>query len=252
MRVATYNIRHAAPAGRRAHHGGMRRAVGSLGADVVALQEVDRRVVRSWFRDQAAIAGRGAGLEHRFLPARPLGPLGRYGVALLLPPGPHDLGNLALHSIGEPRVALFARCRVEGRWVTVVSTHLQNAAGDGPADAPAQLDQLLEELSKWPTPWILMGDLNLRADKVLPRFAAAGLEAVESAPTFPAHDPKVRIDWIGVRGLTNDAVEVPPLQASDHLPLVADLSWADPPESSHQAPNLPMGEEVRARYGPDS
>ena len=227
MRVATYNIRHAAPAGRRAHHGGMRRAVRALDADVVALQEVDRRVVRTWFRDQAKIAGRGAGREHRFLPARALGPFGRYGVALLLPPGPHDVGTLALRSIGEPRVALFARFQVEGRWVTVVCTHLQNAAGDGPADAPAQLDQLLGELAHWPTPWILMGDLNLRDDKVLPRFAAAGLEAVQSAPTFPAHDPKVRIDWIGVRGFTVGAVEVPTVQASDHLPLVAELQWVD-------------------------
>ena len=92
---------------------------------------------------------------------------------------------------------------------------------------PAQLDQLLGELAHWPTPWILMGDLNLRDDEVLPRFAAAGLEAVQSAPTFPAHDPKVRIDWIGVRGFTVGAVEVPTVQASDHLPLVAELQWAD-------------------------
>ena len=225
MRVATYNIRHAAPAGRRAHHGGMRRAVGSLGADLVALQEVDHRVVRTWFRDQAAIAGRGAGLQHRFLAARPLGPFGRYGIALLLPPGPHDVATLALRSIGEPRVALFARCRVEGRWVTVVCTHLQNAAGDGPGDAPAQLDELLAELSRWPAPWILMGDLNLREDRVLPRFEAAGLQAVHSGPTFPAHDPKVRIDWIGVRGFDVGSVEVPTVRASDHLPLVAELSW---------------------------
>lgn len=252
MRVATYNIRHAAPAGRRAHHGGMRRAVRSLGADVVALQEVDRRVVRTWFRDQAAIAGRGAGLQHRFLSARPLGPFGRYGVALLLPPGPNDVGTMALRSKGEQRVALFARCRIEGRWVTVVCTHLQNASGRGRADAPLQLEQLLEELSRWPAPWILMGDLNLREDEVLPRFDATGLTAVPSGPTFPAHDPKVRIDWIGVRGFTVDAAEVPPVQASDHRPLVAELSWSDPPEGSHRGGFVPMGEEVRARYGPDS
>jgi endonuclease/exonuclease/phosphatase family metal-dependent hydrolase len=223
MRVATYNIRHAAPAGRRAHHGGMRRAVRSLDADVVALQEVDHRVVRTWFRDQARIAGRGAGLEHRFLAARHLGPFGRYGIALLLPPGPHDVATLELRSIGERRVALFARCRVDGGWVTVVCTHLQNSSRGRPSEAPEQLDQLLGELSRWPTPWILMGDLNLRPEVVLPRFDAAGLAAVEAAPTFPAHDPKIRIDWIGVRGFDVGAVEVPPLQASDHLPIVAEL-----------------------------
>jgi endonuclease/exonuclease/phosphatase family metal-dependent hydrolase len=252
MRVATYNIRHAAPAGRRADHRGMRHAVRSLYADVVALQEVDHRVVRSWFRDQASLAGSGAGLQHRFLPARPLGPFGRYGIALLLPRGPHDVGTLALRSIGEPRVALFARCRLDGEWVTVVCTHLQNSSEGRPSEAPEQLDQLLEELARWPTPWILMGDLNLRPEVVLPRFEGAGLKAVAAEPTFPAHDPKIRIDWIAVRGLEVGTVEVPPLQASDHLPIVAELVRADPPEPSRPGGSVPMGEEVRAQYRPDS
>ena len=223
MRVATYNIRHGAPPGRRAHHHRMRAAVRSLGADVIALQEVDRRVVRTWFRDQAALAGRGAGLDHHFAAARPLGPFGRYGNALLTPPGPVQLSVRRLHSVGEPRIAMFARLRVDGLLVTVVCTHLQNNARSGPGSAPEQLEEVLAELAFWPEPWIVMGDLNLGSAAVLPRFETAGLEPAPTGPTFPSHDPKVRIDWIGVRGLDIREVQVPQLGASDHLPVVVDL-----------------------------
>lgn len=223
MRVATYNIRHGAPPGRRAHHHRMRAAARSLGADVVGLQEVDRFVVRSWFRDQARLAGRAAGLDHQFAAARPLGPLGRYGLALLTPPGPVQLSVRRLHSVGEQRIAMFARLRVREQLVTVVCTHLQNNARSGPGSAPEQLDEVLAELAFWPLPWIVMGDLNLGAGAVLPRFEAAGLEPAPTGPTFPSHDPKVRIDWVAVRGLDVREVQVPRLDASDHLPVVVDL-----------------------------
>lgn len=238
MRVATYNIRHGAPPNRRADHAGMRAAVSSLGADVVALQEVDRRVVRTWFRDQPRLAARAAGLQPWFGPARSIGVFGRYGNALLLPPGPAQVLVRPLPSVGEPRVALFARVRVAGTLVTVVGTHLQNSA-----EAAAQLDGLLDEVRRWPEPWVLMGDLNLGADDVEPRFAAAGLEPVPSPPTFPAQRPRSRIDWIGVRGFVIDAVGVPDLQASDHRPIVAELSrpGEDGPEGSSEGGSVPIG-----------
>ena len=81
MRVATYNLRHGAPARRPAANRAMARSVASLGADVVALQEVDRRVVRSWFADQAGLAARRSGTVAHFAAARPFGPGGRYGNA---------------------------------------------------------------------------------------------------------------------------------------------------------------------------
>lgn len=224
MRFATYNIRHGAPPGRRADLRRMSAAIGSLGADVIALQEVDRRVVRSMFRDQARAAARSAGLVHRFAAARSLGLLGQYGNALLLPAGPVDLSIRPLHSVGEPRVALFARVRIAEIAATVVCTHLQNSTRPGPGGAPAQLDELLLELRHWPLPWVLMGDLNLDADQVLPRFDAAGLESVPSGPTFPSDAPRARIDWIGVRGFRIGRTEVPRLDASDHLPLVTELT----------------------------
>jgi endonuclease/exonuclease/phosphatase family metal-dependent hydrolase len=206
----------------------MQAAIRSLNADLIGLQEVDRRVVRSWFRHQPRLAARAAGLDHRFADARALGPFGRYGNALLVPAGPVDLKVLRLESAGEARVALFARVRVCGVMVTVVNAHLQNRSGGGPGEAPAQLDGLLAELSHWPAPWIVMGDLNLRPKVVEPRFRAAGLIPADTPPTFPSTGPEVRIDWIGVRGLRVCSVTVPSLGASDHLPIVVDLELDDP------------------------
>jgi endonuclease/exonuclease/phosphatase family metal-dependent hydrolase len=225
MRVATYNIRHGAAAGRWADHRAMARSVAGLRADLIALQEVDRRVVRSWFVDQAAFAGRASGTRAHFAAARPFGPGGRYGNALLVRGDTVRTRVLALPGRGEPRVALVALVVAGGRELTVVSTHLQNRPRGAPVEAPDQLRAVLQELTRWPEPWCLMGDLNLRADTVEPLLGEAGLTPVHSGPTFPASAPRVRIDWIATRGLGDGASEVPELTTSDHRPLVASFDF---------------------------
>jgi endonuclease/exonuclease/phosphatase family metal-dependent hydrolase len=198
-------------------------AVASLHADVVALQEVDRRTVRTWFVDQSAMAGRRSATTPLFAAARPFGPGGRYGNALLVRGRVLDHEVHRLGGPGEPRVALLARVVVRGSELTVVSTHLQNRRGDEPSTAPAQLEELLEVLTARPEPWALMGDLNLRADTVEPILGRAGLTPLHSAPTFPSDAPRIRIDWIATRGLGEATTTVPDLRTSDHRPVVADL-----------------------------
>ena len=201
----------------------MAAAVASLHADVVALQEVDRRTVRTWFVDQAALAGRRSGTVALFGAARGFGPGGRYGNALLVRGRVLDQVVHPLGGPGEPRVALIARVVVRATELTVVSTHLQNRRGDAPSAAPAQLEELVDVLSTWPTPWALMGDLNLRADTVAPILERAGLRPLHSAPTYPSDAPRIRIDWIATRGLGEATTWVPALRSSDHRPVVADL-----------------------------
>ena len=58
--VATFNARHGRPPKGLADNRLLQSAVAGLEADVVGLQEVERHVVRSWFRHEpAAIARRG-------------------------------------------------------------------------------------------------------------------------------------------------------------------------------------------------
>jgi endonuclease/exonuclease/phosphatase family metal-dependent hydrolase len=223
MRVATYNLRHGAPAGSRPNLPAMQSAVASLGADVIAAQEVDRRFVRSWWSDQPARLARATGLVAHFAPARSWGPFGSYGNLLLVRGGARRHRAVPLPSMGEQRVALFAEVAVAGIGATVVCTHLQNRRDGRPDEAPDQLVHLLEQLRVWPEPWIVAGDLNLRPDRAVPLLQAAGLHPVVAGPTFPAEAPRLQLDWLAVKGMTVHHVEVPELRTSDHRPIVADL-----------------------------
>lgn len=228
MRVVTYNIRHGAPPGRWCDHSGLRRSLQSLSADIVALQEVDHRVFRSWFRDQTTLAARATGMRGHFATARSLGPGGRYGNAVLVRGVVQRCETIALDSVGEPRVALVADVRFGDTPLTVISTHLQNRRPGRVEEAPRQLAQLLADAAGRTGPLVLCGDLNLRAPTVEPMLADAGMTAVVSGPTFPSDRPRIRIDWIAVRGLEIVRSGVPDLRSSDHRPVVATL--ADPGE----------------------
>ncbi|HEV3225639.1 MAG TPA: endonuclease/exonuclease/phosphatase family protein [Acidimicrobiales bacterium] len=221
MRVATWNVRHGRPqrgfaSNRRLAHG-----VAALGAAVVAAQEVDLRVIRSWFADQPRLlAGAAEATCFEFAPARRLAVTGRDGIVLCVR-GSASFRHLSLpHAWGQPRVALIADARVDEVAVTIVATHLQNEANE----ARRQLDWLLEEIAPLSRPCVLLGDLNLRPDDVADLFTNAGFELAGGPPTEPAWSPTQRIDHIAVAGLTIDAVTIGDAPVSDHLPLVATLT----------------------------
>ena len=223
MRVATHNIHHGAAAGGLARSARMANTVAGLAADVVALQEVDRHVVRSCFVDQAARAAAASGTRAHFAPLRRLGPGGSYGNALLVRGRTLRRHDLALPSHGEPRGAIFARVALAAGELTVVSTHLQNRRAGRPDEAPEQLRALFDELARWPEPWCVMGDLNLRADTVPALAHDAGLEALDAGVTYPAHAPRLALDWVLVRGLGIVDLHVVDVRTSDHRPVVATL-----------------------------
>ena len=221
MRVVTWNVRHGRP--RRGFTSNRRLAatVERLDADVLATQEVDRRVIRSWFADQPELIGRAAAsVAADYTPARRLAVIGDDGVALCLR-GPATFRALRLpHRWGQPRVALVADAEIRSTHLTIVTTHLQNHADE----ARYQLDWLLEELEPLPRPCVLLGDLNLRVEDVAEPLRSAGFELAGGGPTEPAHDPRQRIDHIAVSGLAIEAVTVGDAPVSDHRPLIAELT----------------------------
>jgi endonuclease/exonuclease/phosphatase family metal-dependent hydrolase len=188
-----------------------------MDVDVLAVQEVERRVIRSWFADQPALIARAAGATaHVYAPARRLAVVGSDGVALCtrVPITRHEV--LALpHAQGQPRVALLA----ELADVIVVTTHLQNDA----SEATRQLEWLLGRLEGVSAPCVLMGDLNLRPPDIEAMIGGAGFTLTGGGPTEPAHDPAQQIDHIAVRGLTVASVSVGAAPVSDHRPLMAEL-----------------------------
>lgn len=227
LRVATFNVRHGVGAWRRLDVAAMARACASLQADVLALQEVDRHSQRAQLSDQPTLVAAASGLQVHFAPTVELDPVGRYGIALATRWQPVDLEEYVLPASSERRVAIIAEVEVPAREVghctrtlTVATTHLHN---DEPV-ALRQLDALLARLetrSGSRHPVLLMGDLNCGPDMVVPRLMGNGFAVADSAPTFPAGQPRRRIDWIAGRNVEFADVTVPDLTVSDHRPLVA-------------------------------
>ncbi|MGV0737279.1 endonuclease/exonuclease/phosphatase family protein [Mycobacterium syngnathidarum] len=248
MRMATFNILH----GRSVHDGDvdlgrLAAAVAELDADILALQEVDLDQPRSGKADLTAVAARAMNaVHHRFVAAISGTPgatwmaaTGReqpgtaaYGIALLTRYPVENWQVLRLPRIPfrfpmyvsgirrfrivheEPRAAMVARIDTPLGAISVANTHLSFVPGWN----RLQLRHLVRDLSGFPGPRILMGDLNSSAPE---HWRALG-----AAPTFPADTPTTQLDHI----LTDDPAlfvtdsEAPHLPISDHRALVVDIS----------------------------
>lgn len=229
LRVATFNIRHGADADDRVRPIALARACAALDADVLGLQEVEQGRRRSWYVNQGGFVATFLRARHVAGPAMRRSRGRAYGNSLIvrgrvadvevldLPRGPHR----------EPRAAIVASVMVRGLRLSVAVTHLQHRPArlkHLPHDAPDQLVAVLESLRARPGPRVALGDCNLQPAKARPLFEAAGFTVVEHGPTYPAHAPRLQLDYVAVDGLSAQAVEVCDRAAiSDHRAVVADL-----------------------------
>jgi endonuclease/exonuclease/phosphatase family metal-dependent hydrolase len=233
------------------------RSVADLGADVVAVQEVDHLLPRTGTVDQAAAfatacAHGGPPWQHRFAaavsgtPGDPRtfrsAPATRadepsYGIALLsrwpvvawqelrLPPGrarlpvplPPGAPRRLLWVPDEQRVALAGVVTTPTGRVTVMCTHLSFS----PLQAVRQLRRLAQWCSALPRPLVLLGDLNLPGP--LPS-RLTGWRPLLRAATYPAASPRVQLDHALVDGdVRLTAARAVRVAGSDHLATVVDL-----------------------------
>lgn len=248
MRLATFNILH----GRSVHDGDvdlgrLAAAVAELDADILALQEVDCDQPRSGRADLTAVAADAMNAPyHRFVAAISGTPgatwmaatgseqpgTAGYGIALLSRFPVENWQVLRLPRIPvrfpmyvsgirrvrivheEPRAAVVGRIDTPLGALTVANTHLSFV----PAWNRMQLRHLRRDLSGFPGPRILMGDLN--------SGPPARWRPLGTAPTFPADAPTRQLDHV----LTDDptlfatACAAPRLSISDHRALVVDIS----------------------------
>jgi endonuclease/exonuclease/phosphatase family metal-dependent hydrolase len=252
MRVGTLNLASGrGPAGASLDGPGLAAALAGLDLDVLAVQEVDVGQARSHGLSQPAVVAAAIGAtDWRFAatvdgtpdpfrswrPADPVvlggpeddltGP--RYGIALCsrLP-----VRRWSVQALGagrarlpikapdprtgiarwwwfpdEPRVAVAA----ELEDCTVVGTHLSFA----PHTAVRQLVRLRRWARRLPGPVLLAGDLNLMGPA--PAGVAGGRRLV-TAPTYPAHAPRLQFDHLLALGaLTASDVAVRELGVGDH------------------------------------
>jgi endonuclease/exonuclease/phosphatase family metal-dependent hydrolase len=220
VRVATFNIKHGEDGDGTVDLRRLTAACAALSADVLAVQEVDRFARRTGFRDEMRLIARATGLQAVF------GEAARkrwrtYGNVLLARGPITDVEVLKLPqpSDREQRVAIVARVSVNGVEMSVGATHLSFRRGEG----EVQLDALLAALAERDGPRILLGDLNLGPEVVVPAVTAAGYTVAPTEATFPAGAPRTRIDFVAVSGLEVVQASTPEVGTSDHLPVVAQL-----------------------------
>jgi endonuclease/exonuclease/phosphatase family metal-dependent hydrolase len=252
MRVATFNILHGRTVGDGVHPQRLEDCVRRLDPDILALQEVDCDQPRSSLADLTAVAAGAMGAaEHRFVAAISGTPgatwmaatgmeqpgTAAYGIALLsrfpvaswqvvrLPRIPMRFPmylpapNRVMIVDEEPRAAVIARMQTPLGPLTVANTHLSFVPGWN----RRQLRRLIHDMRGFPTPRLLIGDLNMTPATV---HRWSGMRPLAVADTFPADSPDRQLDHI----LTDDdrlrgsATEAEPMPISDHRPLVVDLT----------------------------
>ncbi len=230
IRVASYNIRKAIGTDRRRRPERTIEVLNELGADVVALQEADRR-----FGSRSSAIPLQLLEEHSDYKPVPLdnraGSIGWHGNALLVRKSVEILEHHLFHLPSlEPRGAVLADIRVDGSDLRVVGMHLDLSGLWRRRQAHAILAHLKERQGDPST--VLMGDLNewsmnggcLRDFGDRHVFAQCGR-------SFHARRPIAQLDRIMVTPdleiLDSGAhASSTARRASDHLPIWAELQRA--------------------------
>jgi endonuclease/exonuclease/phosphatase family metal-dependent hydrolase len=239
LRVMSYNVHGCFGVDGRISPRRIARVIAQQSPDLVALQEIDEGRVRSRSERQSAMIAELLGYHVIFCPTVIRGEE-HYGHAILsrLPIETVKIAQLPQHPGGlwpEARGALLSRIRFGDLPVNIVTTHLGLSSRERLAQVEALLgpDWLGPVLETEPV--IVCGDFNF-APRSLPfRRMTARLRHVVQAGTrriytFSSARPFIQLDHIfasrhfhpeRVIAVRNDLTRV----ASDHLPLVADLTW---------------------------
>ncbi|MCI0633795.1 MAG: endonuclease/exonuclease/phosphatase family protein [Actinobacteria bacterium] len=224
IRVVVYNVR-----GFRDDVGGLVRLVEHFRPDVLLLNESGSR----WRlrRFSKAVAMHAA--------VDPRSPLRRRvkNAVLVRPPWrivEHRLHRFEGSARWYPRGALLARLETDGAALWAIAIHL----GLHPLERRRHAEELRSLTAGLDAPAVIGGDLNERPDGravgvLVQGFRDAWLLAGDvDGETYPASEPEARIDYLFVSPQVSALkVIVPPgpdaRQASDHLPVVAELTIPD-------------------------
>lgn len=230
FRVATFNtLNGQMHRGRNKHFfkgpvrvGTLVEEVDSFNADIVGLQEVDKRTLRTKFANIAQRVSRKTGMKVSFRPSRRHWVIGLFGNAIATRCEHRDVKVLKLprlHWREQKRTALLATVNLDGVAVRVVTTHLSSRRDESALQLPA----IFAEMGKHDGPAIICGDMNLRTHEAVPFFESNGWTVAESGPTYPSWDPQLRIDYIAVRGIRVVESTEKTCGVSDHCAVLADL-----------------------------
>jgi endonuclease/exonuclease/phosphatase family metal-dependent hydrolase len=246
VRLVTFNTHHGVGTDERHDLARLATVLAAADADLICLQEVDRRFgPRSEDVDQALLLSRALDMQLSWGPAideprRGGGNRRQYGNALLsrLPVLVSDVHPLP--GSGEPRSALQKMVELDGGTLWVTATHLSTTSAAERAEQVAALAGLHTDAM---ATGVLVGDFNTTPDAaelepLRGRFTDAWELAAETEDrsgwrfwtsgqghTHPAEAPRRRLDqvWVSAGVSVASARVLDAEGASDHLPLVVDL-----------------------------
>ncbi|HYN37526.1 MAG TPA: endonuclease/exonuclease/phosphatase family protein [Actinomycetota bacterium] len=222
LRLATFNIRHGRGLDDHVDLQRTAAAIVETGADLIALQEIDRNQKRSGGEDQVARLEALTGLHIAFWPTVRKGD-GEYGIGIGTR-APIDLSDWRFEPLPrlgseEPRGAIVGLLREHG--LSVVATHLST-------DKAARKEQILAlgrlEADLEP-PVTILGDLNQGRVGLRP-LTKAGYDAGRRIEhTMTRRSLRWQIDFVLVgppaRLASSETITT---EASDHVPLVAEVA----------------------------
>lgn len=235
LKVLSYNIHHARGVDDVVDISRIAEVIKTSGADLVALQEVDKTVERSGGIDIPAELARLTGFHPLFRKNIDFQG-GEYGNAILSRYPILESGNLHYKMLreGEQRGVLHAVVEIQGDRLVFACTHLDYRPDNAERLSNAEeLHKLTQSFGDMPV--ILCGDFNDFPGKELHQKMQTWMTDAWTAGadkgdgfTFSSTDPNRRIDYVYFTRpdrLSVSAGSVLKSQASDHLPLLVTFSF---------------------------
>lgn len=228
LKVASYNIHKGIGTDRRRNPGRIIDVLNEIDADIIALQEADRR-----FGARAAAIPEKLLEMHSDYSAIPLDvqtdSMGWHGNAILVRNSAKVIAHDIMHiPCLEPRGAIMAHFELAGQQLAVFGMHL-DLSGLWRRRQAAAIIKLAQEKER-DVPVVLMGDLNewSAAGGCLKDFGKA-FDMVDCGRSFHSRSPIATLDRImhsssfacATAGVHDSAAA---RKASDHLPVWADLT----------------------------
>jgi endonuclease/exonuclease/phosphatase family metal-dependent hydrolase len=239
IKVMTFNIHHGKGMDLKVDLYRIAEVIEKSNAHIIGLNEVDKHFSkRSYFEDQISWLAKQLNMNYAFSPSLSLKPktmskVRQYGNALLsrypIVAKSSYLFDL-ISGVIEGRSLLEATIQINNQLVLVNVTHLSI----NPYLHKKQTDFILNRLSNYSYPFIIMGDWNMmpgsRGWRKMTRETqdAWYIAGIGAGHTYPSLHPRVRLDYIFVSHhfqVIKAEIFTKTPNASDHLPLKATLNY---------------------------
>ena len=238
MRIMTYNIQsgwnNEKP--RERNYDFACGVIREYSPDIVGLNEVGNKTIAG-IPSHSGYMGEKLGMNDFFAPAMIIGGY-PYGNAMLTK---YELRSAHIVTIPnpprvrrgfyEPRCLLEALADTDIGETSILISHfglVESEQINAVKTVCDTIDRIRLEAPKRSI--ILMGDLNMTPDDeklrpIFSRLSEVTFSVGSPLPTHPSPEPRSKIDYIFISdGLKADSITVPHVTASDHCPIIADIS----------------------------